>query len=102
MQSSVDRLRARLGTTDDTEIDGIAPDAKMKSIISRYIDVTFSQGCSVFSLLLKAHWNYRVFVKKEKKKKSRMMENIELSCTKLDRNFDEMFFPPFDNIHSAL
>ncbi|XP_043276483.1 disabled homolog 2-interacting protein isoform X4 [Venturia canescens] len=39
LQSSVDRLRARLGTTDDTEIDGIAPDAKMKSIISRLISV---------------------------------------------------------------
>ncbi|XP_017887080.1 probable Ras GTPase-activating protein isoform X4 [Ceratina calcarata] len=35
LQSSVDRLRARLGATEDTDIDGIAPDTKMKSIISR-------------------------------------------------------------------
>ncbi|XP_050471999.1 ras GTPase-activating protein raskol isoform X5 [Bombus huntii] len=35
LQSSVDRLRARLGTTEDTDIDGVAPDTKMKSIISR-------------------------------------------------------------------
>ncbi|XP_050577808.1 ras GTPase-activating protein nGAP isoform X1 [Bombus affinis] len=39
LQSSVDRLRARLGTTEDTDIDGIAPDTKMKSIISRLISV---------------------------------------------------------------
>ncbi|XP_024947249.1 probable Ras GTPase-activating protein isoform X6 [Cephus cinctus] len=39
LQSSVDRLRARLGATEDTEIDGIAPDTKMKSIISRLISV---------------------------------------------------------------
>ncbi|XP_050472000.1 ras GTPase-activating protein raskol isoform X6 [Bombus huntii] len=39
LQSSVDRLRARLGTTEDTDIDGVAPDTKMKSIISRLISV---------------------------------------------------------------
>ncbi|XP_017887082.1 probable Ras GTPase-activating protein isoform X5 [Ceratina calcarata] len=39
LQSSVDRLRARLGATEDTDIDGIAPDTKMKSIISRLISV---------------------------------------------------------------
>lgn len=37
LQSSVDRLRARLGATEDTDIDGVAPDTKMKSIISRYL-----------------------------------------------------------------
>ncbi|XP_017765678.1 PREDICTED: probable Ras GTPase-activating protein isoform X3 [Eufriesea mexicana] len=39
LQSSVDRLRARLGATEDTDIDGVAPDTKMKSIISRLISV---------------------------------------------------------------
>ncbi|XP_076626961.1 ras GTPase-activating protein raskol isoform X2 [Colletes latitarsis] len=39
LQSSVDRLRARLDATEDTDIDGIAPDTKMKSIISRLISV---------------------------------------------------------------
>lgn len=37
LQSSVDRLRARLGASEDTDIDGVAPDTKMKSIISRYL-----------------------------------------------------------------
>ncbi|XP_015434231.1 PREDICTED: probable Ras GTPase-activating protein [Dufourea novaeangliae] len=39
LQSSVDQLRARLGTTEDTDIDDVAPDTKMKSIISRLISV---------------------------------------------------------------
>ncbi|XP_076654729.1 ras GTPase-activating protein raskol isoform X4 [Halictus rubicundus] len=39
LQSSVDRLRARLGATEDTDIDGVASDTKMKSIISRLISV---------------------------------------------------------------
>lgn len=36
LQSSVDRLRARLGTPEDVDNDNGAPDSKMKSIISRY------------------------------------------------------------------
>lgn len=36
LQNSVDRLRARLGAAEDAEIDGNAPDTKMKNIISRY------------------------------------------------------------------
>ncbi|KAK0179897.1 hypothetical protein PV327_005606 [Microctonus hyperodae] len=39
LQSSVDRLRARLGTTEETEVDGISPDTKMKNIITRLISV---------------------------------------------------------------
>ncbi|XP_066596017.1 ras GTPase-activating protein raskol isoform X5 [Prorops nasuta] len=38
LQSSVDRLRAQLGITED-DLDGIAGDTKMKSIISRLISV---------------------------------------------------------------
>lgn len=37
LQNSVDRLRARLGAAEDAEIDGKAPDTKMKNIISRYL-----------------------------------------------------------------
>lgn len=36
LQSSVDRLRARLGAAEDADVDGLGPDTKMKSIISRY------------------------------------------------------------------
>jgi RAS protein activator-like 2 len=36
LQSSVDRLRARLGAAEDADTEGIGPDTKMKSIISRY------------------------------------------------------------------
>lgn len=50
LQSSVDRLRARLGTTEDTDIDGIAPDTKMKSIISRYL------------ILINAATNHRLII----------------------------------------
>ncbi|XP_044596038.1 ras GTPase-activating protein nGAP isoform X3 [Cotesia glomerata] len=39
LQNSVDRLRARLGAAEDAEIDGKAPDTKMKNIISRLISV---------------------------------------------------------------
>ncbi|XP_020710215.2 ras GTPase-activating protein raskol isoform X5 [Athalia rosae] len=39
LQSSVDRLRARLGNPEDGDIDNTAPDSKMKSIISRLITV---------------------------------------------------------------
>ncbi|XP_057324874.1 ras GTPase-activating protein raskol isoform X3 [Microplitis mediator] len=39
LQNSVDRLRARLGAAEDAEIDGNAPDTKMKNIISRLISV---------------------------------------------------------------
>ncbi|XP_046419064.1 ras GTPase-activating protein raskol isoform X4 [Neodiprion fabricii] len=35
LQSSVDRLRARLGTPEDADVDSPVPDSKMKSIISR-------------------------------------------------------------------
>lgn len=35
LQSSVDRLRARLGAAEETEVDGVAPDTKMKNIITR-------------------------------------------------------------------
>lgn len=36
LQSSVDRLRARLGAVEDGDVEGNGPDTKMKSIISRY------------------------------------------------------------------
>ncbi|XP_063972503.1 ras GTPase-activating protein raskol isoform X4 [Diachasmimorpha longicaudata] len=39
LQSSVDRLRARLGAAEDGDVDGIAPDTKMKNIITRLISV---------------------------------------------------------------
>ncbi|KAJ8673025.1 hypothetical protein QAD02_004286, partial [Eretmocerus hayati] len=39
LQSSVDRLRARLGAVEDGELEGVQPDTKMKSIISRLISV---------------------------------------------------------------
>ncbi|XP_076231952.1 ras GTPase-activating protein raskol isoform X2 [Calliopsis andreniformis] len=45
LQSSVDRLRARLGATEDTDIDGIASDTKMKSIISRRSCVASNRRC---------------------------------------------------------
>lgn len=40
LQTSVNRLRARLGTGEEADVDGIAPDTKMKSIISRYCIIT--------------------------------------------------------------
>ncbi|XP_053987789.1 ras GTPase-activating protein raskol isoform X1 [Hylaeus anthracinus] len=39
LRNSIDELRAQFGITEDTDIDGIAPDTKMKSIISRLISV---------------------------------------------------------------
>ncbi|XP_033323263.2 uncharacterized protein LOC117218758 isoform X6 [Megalopta genalis] len=45
LQSSVDRLRARLGATEDTDIEGVAPDTKMKSIISRRSCVANNRRC---------------------------------------------------------
>ncbi|XP_051154355.1 ras GTPase-activating protein raskol isoform X5 [Leptopilina boulardi] len=45
LQSNVDRLRARLAATDDTELDGIGPDTKMKSIISRRNFVASNKRC---------------------------------------------------------
>ncbi|XP_032452988.1 probable Ras GTPase-activating protein isoform X4 [Nasonia vitripennis] len=36
LQSSVDRLRARLGAAEDADVDGLGPDTKMKSIISSH------------------------------------------------------------------
>ncbi|KAI4492127.1 hypothetical protein M0802_010024 [Mischocyttarus mexicanus] len=39
LQSSVDRVRARFGGNEDTDINGIAPDTEMKTIISSLISM---------------------------------------------------------------
>lgn len=53
LQNSVDRLRlrARLGATDDADLD-LAPDNNMKSIISRYF---------IFMSVLVSLTHYRFF-----------------------------------------